>query len=221
LSGAERERRRLGRELHDGLCQSLAGIAALSSTLSRSLAADGRAAPAAAASEIVRLLNEAIGEARGLAHDLNDVGVNSLGLVDGLEALARRTRDVHSVACAFDWDRRWPRLCAKTETHLLRIAQEAVHNAIAHGRADRIEVSLDCVGGFGVLAIRDDGVGLPDDERGRDGIGLQTMCYRAREIGGAFSIARLAERGTMVRCSFALPRPCDLAEGRFDVRGHA
>src|SRR5271165_6687845 len=65
------ERQRLGRELHDGLCQSLAGIAALSSALSRSLAASGQPGPAAAAGEIVRLLDETIGEARDLAHGLS------------------------------------------------------------------------------------------------------------------------------------------------------
>jgi signal transduction histidine kinase len=92
LEIAEREKQRLGRELHDGLCQSLAGIAALSSALSRSLAAGGQPGPAAAADEIVRLLNEAIGEARDLAHGLSLISSNDSGLVGNLETLARNVR---------------------------------------------------------------------------------------------------------------------------------
>ncbi len=99
LAIADREKQRLGRELHDGLCQSLAGIAALSSALSRSLAASGQPGPAAAADEIVRLLNETIGEARDLAHGLSPIGLNGAGLAGGLETLARNVRHTYCVSC--------------------------------------------------------------------------------------------------------------------------
>src|SRR5882724_1693458 len=83
LAIADHERQRLGQELHDSLCQSLTGIAALTAVLSRSLAANAAPGPAAAA-EIVRLLNQTIGEARDLAHGLCPVGLNGAGLVDVL-----------------------------------------------------------------------------------------------------------------------------------------
>src|SRR5208337_1348976 len=92
LEIADREKQRLGRELHDGLCQSLAGIAALTSALSRSLMANAQPEPAAAAGEIVKLLNEAIGDARDLAHCLTPTGLNGAGLAGRLETLARSVR---------------------------------------------------------------------------------------------------------------------------------
>ena len=73
---ADRERERLGRELHDGLCQSLAGIAAMASALSKSLAANPEPGPATAANEIARLLHEAIGQARDLARSLGPIDLN-------------------------------------------------------------------------------------------------------------------------------------------------
>ncbi|HKN28392.1 MAG TPA: sensor histidine kinase [Roseiarcus sp.] len=211
------ERQRLGRELHDGLCQSLAGIAALSSALSRSLAASGQPGPAAAAGEIVRLLDETIGEARDLAHGLSPIGLNGAGLAVGLEALARSVRHTHRISCALAPDSRFPSLRHETEAHLMRIAQEAVRNALAHGRADQIEISLACVDGSGMLRIRDNGVGLADDDRSHDGAGLQTMDYRARAIGGFLTVAGRPEGGTAVGCAFPLPRTPDPREGHGDA----
>ncbi len=208
----DRERQRLGRELHDGLCQSLAGIAALSSALSRSLAAGGQFGHAAAADEIVRLLNEAIGEARDLAHGLSLIGSNDAGLVGNLETLARNVRCTRRVSCTFASDRRCPRLPHETETHLLRIAQEAVRNAFAHGRADRIEICLECFDGSGLLSVMDNGVGLSEDYRIHDGIGLHTMDYRACAIGGSLKVARRPEGGTMVACAFPVPETHALRE---------
>ena len=213
----DRERQRLGRELHDGLCQSLAGIAALSSALSRSLAASGQSEPAAAADEIVRLLNEAIGEARDLARGLSLIGVNDAGLVGGLKTLARNVSHAYRISCTFASDRRCPQLPREMQTHLMWIAQEAVRNAFAHGRADRVAIRVDCLDGSGFLSIRDNGVGLPGDDRNHDRIGLHTMDHRARAIGGSLTMARRSEGGTVVACAFPLPRTHDLREGYADA----
>ncbi len=213
LEIADREKRRLGRELHDGLCQSLAGIAALGSALSRSLAASGLPGPAATADEIVRLLNEAIGEARDLAHCLTPNLLSGAGLPGGLETLARSVLCMYRASCSFAWDRRCPRLPHETETHLLRIAQEAVRNSLAHGRADQIEICLECFDGSGLLSVKDNGVGLSEDYRVHDGIGLRTMDYRARAIGGSLTIARRIEGGTIVACTFPVPETQALREG--------
>src|SRR5208337_3795310 len=202
LEIADRERQRLGRELHDGLCQSLAGIAALSSALSRSLAASGQPGPATSAKEIVRLLNEAIGDARDLAHGLSLIRSNDAGLVGSLETLARNVSHAYRISCTFASDRRCPRLPRETEAHLVRIAQEAVRNALTHGRADQIAVCVECLDGSGLLSIRDNGVGLSGNDRNHDGIGLHTMDYRARAIGSSLTMARRTEGGTMVACAF-------------------
>ncbi len=202
LEIADREKQRLGRELHDGLCQSLAGLAALASALSRSLSTLAEPGPAEAATEIVRLLNETIGEARDLAHGL---GLSGASLVEALETLARNVSHTHLISCAFVWDGRSLGLSHEAEAHLVRIAQEAVRNATTHGRADQIEIRLERAGREGLLSIQDNGVGLPEDYRHRDGMGLHTMDYRARAIGGRLTVARRPQRGTVVACALNLP----------------
>ncbi|WP_249144528.1 sensor histidine kinase [Bradyrhizobium lablabi] len=219
LAIADYERQRLGQELHDGLCQSLTGIAALTVVLSRSLAANAEPGPAAAAAEIVRLLNETIGEARDLAHGLCPVGLNGAGLVGTLDSLARNVSRGQGAFCSFVGDRRCPELRPETTAHLVRIAQEAVRNAITHGRAGEIEIRLACADGAASLSIRDNGVGLLGQRRGDSGIGLHTMGYRARAIGGSLEIAPQPGRGVVVTCAFPLPSSDKSTEGANNVRG--
>lgn len=205
---ARREKERIGRELHDGLCQSLAGIAALSSALSRDLAANANPESAATAAEIARLLSEAIGQTRDLARGLGAIGLDAAGLGDALETLARNVRHLFHASCTLTCDRLRSPLSREAESHLYRIAQEAVHNAIVHGRAEHIEIALSCTGEKGVLTVRDNGMGLPDAVDGSHGIGLRTMDYRAREIHGCLKVCRQSPRGTVVTCVFPLPRTC-------------
>ena len=97
------------------------------------------------------------------------------------------------------------RLAEEAEAHLFRIAQEATHNAITHGRAKHIGISLAWLHGTFRLAIRDDGVGIRETAHRPTGIGLETMAYRARLIGGTLRVQRRAPRGTLVTCVFPLP----------------
>jgi len=200
---ADRERERFGRDLHDGLCQSLAGIAALSVALSRSLT--GRLdSAAAAAAEIAGLLRNTIGEARDIAHGLSPVGLDEGGLASVLEALALTIRRRFHIECTLvESGAPIPRLPSDAESHLFRIAQEAVSNAITHGHSECIEILLACHEGKGSLSIRDNGVGIAEDLIKRDGAGLYSMEHRARIIGGSLLVRRL-ERGTEVTCIFPL-----------------
>jgi PAS domain S-box-containing protein len=204
LDVGDREKERLGRELHDGLCQNLAGIAALSVALSRKLAANSEPA-AVEAAEIAKLLNETIGQARDLARGLNPVGLEQIGLAAALEALASNVQALYPVTCRFQCDRPFLSLGPEVETHLYRIAQQAVSNAITHGRGRRIDISLSFGDGKGLLSIRDDGIGIPQRIPKGKGIGLHTMNYRCRLIGASVQVQRLARRGTAVTCAFRLP----------------
>jgi PAS domain S-box-containing protein len=205
LEVVDREKERLGRELHDGLCQTLAGIAALSSTLSKTLAANSEFVASAAAADINELLNEAIGEARDLARGLGPVGLGRTGFDAALEALALNVQHRFRISCTLECDRPVLRPGREVEAHLFRIAQEAVNNAVTHGRAKRIDIGLSAKDGAGLLSVRDDGVGLPEESRHAEGIGLHTMAYRARLIGGSLDVRRRSPRGTAVTCSFPLP----------------
>jgi PAS domain S-box-containing protein len=206
LEIVDREKERLGRELHDGLCQSLAGIAALSATLSRRLAATSESAASATAAEIGKLLNETIRQARDMAHGLGPLGLDEVGLDGALETLAGSTRHLFRVDCTLECDPTFLRPHLVIEAQLFRIAQEAVNNAIVHGRANRIELLLSATDGEGLLSIRDDGVGMPAGATNPVGAGLHTMDYRARLIGGTLELRRRTPRGTIVDCGFPLSR---------------
>ena len=218
LEVLDRERERLGRELHDGLCQSLAGIAALGATLSKRLAANSESAASAMAAEIATLLNGTIAHARDLAHGLGPVGLNEVGLKGALETLALSVRHLFHVTCTFDCEPSFPRLRGEAASHLVRIAQEAVNNAIAHGKADRIEISLGSMGGQGLLSIKDNGMGMPVGAPTPEGVGLHTMAYRARLIGGSLEVRRRTPRGTTVRCALPLSETPDDHEKSEHVR---
>lgn len=205
LETVDREKERLGRELHDGLCQTLAGISALSATLARKLARSGATADGqTAAAEINRLLNEAIGEARDMARGLGAVGLSEGGLETALETLAHDVRYLFRASCTFACDPPLGRLDREAERHLFRIAQEAVNNAVAHGKAKRIEIRLGAKSGEGLLTVLDNGVGMPESLRPPDGIGLHNMTYRARLIGGRIEVRRRSRGGTTVLCAFPL-----------------
>lgn len=208
LEIADREKDRLARELHDGLCQNLAGIAALSLTLSRTLAARSESALSDAAAEITQLLNEAIGEAHDMAHGLDPVGLKEVGLDGALESLALTVEHRLGVTCEFACDLPFHAVAYESGTHLFRIAQEAVSNAVTHGKATRIEIGLRWKNGQGLMSVSDDGVGISAKARNPGGSGLHTMGYRARTIGGFLTVRRRSERGTVVTCSFPLaPTP--------------
>jgi PAS domain S-box-containing protein len=206
----DREKERLGRELHDGLCQTLAGISALSSTLSRKLArlgastAAGQTAAADAAAEITRLLNGAIGQARDMARGLGPVGLSEAGLEAALGTLALDVRRLFRVSCTLACDRPLGKLGREAEQHLFRIAQQAVNNAVTHGKGDRIEIRLGSEGGEGILTVRCNGLGMPESLRHPEGIGLHAMAYRARLIGGRLDVRPRPRGGAVVLCAFPL-----------------
>jgi signal transduction histidine kinase len=202
---SEQEQQRIGRELHDGLCQSLAGIAALSETLATRLFASQQADASAAAAEITELLNETIGEARDLAHGLGPIGQQGTDLPAVLEHLVVNVQHRFRVACSLECPGPFPGLGREVVAHLLRIAQEALNNAVAHGQVRRIEIRLSDADGQGLLSVRDDGVGIPDAPLRGEGIGLDTMAHRARLIGGSLAVQRQSPCGTAVSCVFPLP----------------
>ena len=208
---ADQEKERMGRELHDGLCQNLAGIAALSATLSRRLAAHADPA-ASAASEIAQLLNDTIRQTRDLARGFVPLGLHEAGLEGALETLVGNIRQRFHVSCTLACDHPLAHLPPEVAVHLFRITQEAVHNAVAHGRADQIGITLGCQDGQGLLSVRDTGVGLCVKASQGKGIGLHTMAYRARMIGGTLEMQTPPRGGTRVLCAFPLPASPDASE---------
>src|SRR6185295_1401300 len=181
LSVSEREQQRLGQDLHDDLCQQLSGIEFLSQTLARHLATSSKSG-AARARDIARMVRLAIGHTRDLAHGLSPAQLEGDGLMVALEQLAARTERIFHIESRFRCDA--PVLIPGNATgiHLYRIAQEAISNAIKHGRARSIDIGLTTRNKDIILAIRDSGIGIPVKRRKRKGMGLRVMQYRAGVI---------------------------------------
>jgi PAS domain S-box-containing protein len=202
LAISEREQRRIGHDLHDDLCQQLAGISFLSQSLAGKLAARSKAG-AALAREIAQMARNAINQTRDMAHGLAPVDLEAGGLADALRNLAAHTQNVFHCDCRFHGDASRPLPDPGAGVHLYRIAQEAISNAIKHGRARRIEVRLVVRGPGVVLSVRDNGTGIPKKFDTRKGMGLRIMQYRAGLIGGALRVKRTANGGTTVTCATA------------------
>ena len=196
-----REQIRIGQDLHDGLSQHLTGIAFLSKVLEQKLAAQS-SAEACPAKEITQLVNQSIEMTRGLARGLSPVALGQDGLVLSLRELADTITSLFNITCLFHGDTAIVVSSNTTATHLFRIAQEAVNNAIKHGQARQVIISLASNHESTVLTIDDDGVGLaPPPDRGK-GMGLHIMSYRAKIIGATLSVKPRAEGGTVVTCNF-------------------
>ena len=203
LETSENERRRIGQDLHDGLGQHLTGVAFMAKVLEDRLTKSS-IAEAADASKIVRLVNESIAMTRELARGLLPVSTEARGLMSALEHWAAEISELFHLSCRFECTGSVLVRDQAPADHLYRLAQEAVTNAIKHGRAKNITIGLETVLDGGSLTIRDDGCGFDALPNTRPGLGLRIMNYRAKVIGGALSVQSRPGEGTLIRCLFPL-----------------
>lgn len=202
LEVSNREQQRLGQNLHDGLGQSLAGIAFLSKALEQKLAA--KSLPeAATVAQLVDLTNQVIRQTRDLAREFYPVALETHGLVSALQLLAANTETLHGISCCVTGA--LPELDSALTIHLYRIAQEALYNAIKHGHAQHVVIGLSAEADHLRLTVRDDGVGFPDTAPPSQGLGLRIMHHRAHMIGGTLAVQRAPGGGTLVACVLPVP----------------
>jgi len=203
LKVASEEQRRIGQDLHDGLCQQLTGVAFALEVLGQKLAA--RAAPETASiRKIAELVDQSISQSRELARGLQPVTLDAAGLVLALQEFATKTETLFHISCLFMYNQPILVHDNTVATHLYRITQEAVANAIKHGKAKTIVIELSSDGETLHLSITDDGLGLRGPRRDTQGMGLQTMSYRARVINGTLDVRPGKHGGTIVLCSMSL-----------------
>lgn len=198
LKISDHEQQRIGRDLHDSVCQQLTGIELMSHALVKSLASDSTD-PGELAGHMAYHMREVIGEVRMIARGLCPVIVEADGLMAALPQLAESITRMFEVRCDFHC----PGIVLVhdngTATNLYRIAQEAISNAIRHGQARQVEIHLSADSDHLALKIKDDGLGLPPAPI-RTGLGLGIMQYRANMIGGALLIEPESSGGTSVTC---------------------
>jgi PAS domain S-box-containing protein len=195
---SEQEKRRIGQDLHDGLGQYLTGIACMVKVVEQKLASRDLA-EAVDVKKITTMVNETISQARDLARGLSPVELENNGLQAALQELASRVSrtNVNCVLKAPTFTRVYDNAAA---IHLYRIGQEAVNNAVKHGRAKNITIALSTQNNQVELTVEDDGCGFSKGGPKSNGMGLRVMNYRAGMIGATVSIGPATPCGTIVRC---------------------
>lgn len=199
LEVANREQQRLGSELHDGLGQELAGVSMMLEALAQQSGA-GQPALRAQLGRLRTLITQSIASTRALAHGLAPVSLRRGGLESALGMLARQVEMAGGVRVDLELDMEAPlHLDEVAGTHLYRIAQEAVGNALRHGCAANLKILLRTRPGTLELEISDDGSGFPEAGPAVEGFGLRSMRYRAQALEGALEIGPRPDGGVRVR----------------------
>jgi signal transduction histidine kinase len=199
LEIAESEQQRIGHDLHDSLGQHLTATALAGKILANRLANKSLVEPAMA-DGVVFMIEEAIELTRNLARNLHPIELGADGLEEALENLAGNISKAFNTSCRFQRSGAVVLKDEKAGIHLYRIAQEAVSNAVRHGRARNIVIALDAVGESTMMSVTDDGTGLPAAAHTKKGMGLRIMNFRADLVGATFDIQNLSAGGTRMVC---------------------
>ena len=198
LAISDHERRRIAQDLHDGLGQLLVGASYLTDSLQKDFTLKPDQVPQRL-NRIKEAIHEAIRQARDLARDVQPVEAEPNGLMTALGKLAEQTTQLFGIRCAFKCRQAVLLKNNQTASHLYRIAQEAVTNAIKHGKAKHILIHLTRTANGLNLAVKDDGIGNANRE-GKAGMGMNIMNYRAGMMGGTLKVHSQSGGGTTVEC---------------------
>ena len=200
LETSTREQHRIGHDLHDGVCQQLAGIGFLTDILFDQL--DEQKRPEAkAAKKITELVNQANKQTRGMARGLFPVRLEENGLISALEELSVNAGAFFNTKCEFNYEASVAIRDHTVARHLYYIAQESILNAVKHGKARLIQIHLKAEGvDRCVLTVRDDGQGLPSNPAETYGMGLRIMNYRARLIRATLKVNNRQSGGVEIDC---------------------
>ena len=205
LEIADFEKHRIGQDLHDDLCQHLVAISMIGNMLYADLAALGLP-QAENAKQVTQMIRNAVDHARILAKGLSPLNIAEGGLMAALETLVAHTEQMFRVRCCFECPAEVHIQDKEVATHLYRIAQEALHNAVKHSDGSMVLVRLTSDSKAVEVSVSDDGIGLPDPQKrpAGGGMGMHTMQYRAHMIGASLEIFHIEKGGTTVLCRLPL-----------------
>ena len=199
LDISERGQRQIGHDLHDSLGQHLTATAFACQDLAEQLEQKSPE-EAAAANHLVKMVEESINLSRTFARGLIPVEMEAEGLMGGFQELAQNISRQFKITCDFECPHPVLLRDNTVTMHLYRIAQEAVTNAIKHGKARRVVISLVADPETIYLKITDNGAGLPKPPANGTGLGLRIMAHRASMIGADFKIESMPGGGARVTC---------------------
>jgi PAS domain S-box-containing protein len=205
LEITEKERRRIGLDLHDDLGQKLSGVALMVKGLQVKLTKQ-HSADAKEAAKIHQLIQEAMDHASDVAHDLATLDFRQNDLAEALRQLAAHARNAFGITCQVRAEDSVPVLEPNVVQQLYKIAQEALTNAIKHGKASRVTIALSPDEDQLQLSIRNNGAPFPSVVSQNAGMGLRIMSYRANLIDASLDIRPGRPDGTLVTCVLPVPQ---------------
>ena len=201
LDITERERELIGQEMHDGMGQILTGIAVKCKGLSLNLKGKSLA-ESQEAIVISKLANKAIALTRDIARMLYPIDIETGGLISALRMLSSNTEKTMGVTCRFRCGKSVSVKNLVEAKQIYRIVQEAITNAVRHGKANNINIKLRLTKKGTVLSIENNGLDFPKLSPREKGLGLKIMKYRTDLIGGSIDIRKGDKGGTAVTCIF-------------------
>lgn len=202
---SEREQQRIGHELHDSICQHLTATALAGQVLVEKLALQN-SPQTTDAQNITGLVQRAGDLARNLAKGLFPSEMEGEDLITAFRQMALGFAEQFGISCRFE---NYVTVRINNPTismHVYRIAQEAIRNAIKHGKAQHITIRLATRGRRVNLLIKDDGAGWDCSNNRRDGMGLRIMAHRAELIDASFRIRSSPGKGALMACSFPISK---------------
>lgn len=199
LGETDRQQTRLGRELHDGLGQELTGLSLFISALAQQAAA-GKSIDAQRFAEIADIARQSIVTARDIARGLAPLTESSGELIESLRRMVERAATASPPSVSLRVDQHCPvTIDTEARNHVYRIAQEALSNSMRHSQATEINMHIVIDPGWIRISVADNGIGF-HDAPGTRGLGLRTMRYRVRSVGGSLTIYRGPAGGCTVEC---------------------
>ena len=202
---SEREKRKLGQELHDDLCQQMAGMLFFTNNLVYQIkTGKDPETLISATNEIKKQLQLGIEKTRCLSLGLNPVNIDRKSFQECLIELIQQPQTLYSINCQFQMSSDLTINDQELAIHLYRITQESINNSVRHGAADTISITLQKEANFGILTIRDNGSGFKIDPERTEGMGLHNLKSRARMINASIDIGNDDRSGASVTCKFSL-----------------
>lgn len=193
---------KIGQDIHDNLCQDIAGLGIMAAVLEGKLRRGGMAEESEAAAALARAAGETAARAKGIARGLYPAELEAKGIVGAVERLVQSAREREGVAIKIEVTKGFAVRDSEKALHLYRIVQEALNNSLRHSFAKEIRVGLYMDRETVTAEVSDDGIGIPPADREENGMGLHILRYRASVIGGELRI-RSRDRGTTVTCRVA------------------
>ena len=206
LKIAEAERQRIGQDLHDTVCQELTGAGLFAKRLQQALKQKG-SSESTGARELVGIISRAAAQVRNITRELTFRHLSGQRITYALRAVVQDVQKRSAISCHCRIGKGTGIADGFTAYQFLRIAQEAVNNAVKHSCAKHLWLSLIADGDFIQLTIEDDGIGLSNRAQAHKGIGLHTMTSRARSIDALLSVGPRSGGGVIVECKVCLATP--------------